>query len=413
MTLAYPVLVRIGLVASLLVSASCSSMLESTYIDASNPSTCLNSAGAYFLPKKLIKVVIKGDKKKGSYGLDLDNELISVPDASEPYCLDYLASPTSRDEIGIIRTPEGLLQRVYTRAEDKSGEIVKRLIDTSFLLAGAGGREFVGEFTGTEEGNFTFDPFDPWDAARINAALRVFGYCVFVEGYTFPSNVSPQSWCERPQVATGGPTKAAYKVEPLPPPSVALRGVLYRPNVAQRLTIMQRTGVSKWSLVMTRQIEVPNRAPVFVAEVNRSLFVDRVTDLEFSNGVLTNISVTKPSELAVMVEIPLRVASAAVALPGLIVKLKINDANNEARLIRANTELIAVRRQHADSLAAYMQKYGGGSSGAASTTLPPPGAETGNRAGEAPVDRAELMQRCMGTGKPEHVCEQQLRDIAR
>jgi hypothetical protein len=407
--------VLVGMTLFAIVS-NCSTMLDTHVLDPAAPMTCTNAAGAYFLPKKLIKVQVTGDIKtagKNGLGLDVGDVPISAPDRSVVYCLDYLASPTSRDEVGIIRNPEGLLQRVYTRAEDKSVDIAKTLVDTSFLLTGAALREGVGITQPSAiVGDYEFDPFEPVEAARINAALRQFGYCVFVEGYSFPFGLSPQSWCEQPRVISVHVARADV-AEPLPAAEMSRRGVLYRPNVTRTLTVLRKanpTGRGPWLLAMTRQIEVPNGAPAFVAEVNRSLFVDRVTDLEFSDGVLTNISVKKPSEIAAFVEIPLAIANAVAALPGLVVKLKINDANNRQRLINAQSELIAVRRQHNDALAALLQKSGGNS---LTGIQEAPGRSGGPSATNDPKAKAIVIDNCLATGRPADVCEQQWLDISR
>ncbi len=284
------------------------------------------------------------------------------------------------------------------------------LIDTAFLSGTAGGRELVGTTDTTPyAGPFTFDPFDPYEAAKINTALRPFGYCVFVDGFSFPYGVSPKTWCEQPRVVSIYVAKAVPLADPLPPVEVSRRGVLYRPNITRTLTVMRKAdpyGRDPWLLMMTKQVEVPNRAPVFVVEANRSFFVDRVTDLEFTDGVLTNVSVKKPSEAAAFVEIPLAVVSAAVALPGTIVKLKINDASNQERLIRAQTELIATRRAHKSDVDALVAKYGPGSV----TGLP---LTPDNRSLADPQTRANAIQNCLSTGKPQDVCERQWADIVR
>ena len=395
--------------------SGCTSILDTTALEVGPVVTCTNSAGAYFLPKKTVTVTIQGDDKSGGelrgFGINVGDLLNSIADRDQGYCLDYLGSLLSRDEVGIIRSPEGLLRRVYTRAEDKTVEIAKTLIDTGFLLAGAAGRDLIGGSTGPVAGPFEFDPFDPYEAAKINSTLRQFGYCVFVEGFSFPYGVSPGSWCEQPRLVSVHVAKAPpLIVEELPPLEISRRGVLYRPNISHTLTVLRkadpRGSSDSWKLTMAKQIEVPNRAPVFVAEVNRSLFVDRITDLEFSDGVLTNISVKKPSEAAAFVEIPLAIVSAVVAVPGLIVKLKINDANNQERLIRAQTELISVRRQHKDAIDGLVASHGAGS--LAGLPLTPD-----NRSLADPQTRANAIQNCLSTGKPLDVCERQWADIVR
>jgi hypothetical protein len=396
----------------------CTTMLESTLLEPNAPGGCLNSAGVYFLPRKLITVKVKGEDRSGGktrgFGLDVGEDFVSIADRSESYCLDYLGLPTSRDEIGIRRTDEGLLSRIYTRAEDKSVEIAKTLIDTGFLLAGARGRAgLITDNAAVELASFQFDPFDPVDAAKINSALRPYGYCVFVEGFSFPPGLSPLDWCERPRDLSIHVFKALGP-EVLPPASeFSRRGVLYRPNITRTLTVMRKAdpyGRDPWLLALMKQIEVPNRAPTLLVEVNRSLFVDRITDIEFSEGVLTNISVKKPSEAAAFVEIPLAVATAVAALPGLVVKLKINDANNRERLIRAQTALIGVRRQHTADLLALNRSLNSGAFQPAPGAIVEPG---GNPSAGPPVaDREATIQNCLTTGRPRSLCEQQWSDIA-
>ena len=382
----------------------CTSMLETTMLDTEAPTACLNGAGAYFLPKKVLTVTVQGlNAKTGKlrgYGMNVTDDWQSVADRAQSYCLDYLGSITSRDEVGIARTEQGLLQRIYTRAEDKSVQIAKMLIDTAFLLGAAGGRQLIGVDDADQTvyaGPFTFDPLDPYEAAKINAALRPYGYCVFVEGFSFPYGVPPASWCEQPRILDMYVSKAPPLADPLPPAAISRRGVLYRPNITRTLTVLRKAapyGRDPWVLLMSKKVEVPNWAPVFAVEVDRSLFVDRITDLEFDNGVLTNVSVKKPSEAAAFVEIPLAVVSAVVALPGTIVKLKINDANNTERLIKAQTELITVRRLHLDSIEALNKKFG-------------PEAFTGiqiSPSGLGPFDI--FMRNCVQRGESREVCQQ-------
>jgi hypothetical protein len=212
--------------------------------------------------------------------------------------------------------------------------------------------------------------------------------------------------------------KAAPLDEPLPPPEISRRGVLYRPNITRTLTVLRKAdpyGRDPWRLVMTKQIEVPNRAPTFVAEVHRSLFVDRITDIEFDNGVLTNISVKKPSELAAAVQVPLAIATAVVALPALVVQLKINDANNQQALIDAQGQLIAARRQYNTDLAALVASQSSRSVPAINTgpAIPPTSPIGGDNRSLTEDQRQTVIQNCLKTGRSQDMCETQLQDIAR
>src|SRR5688500_16458752 len=95
----------------------------------------------------------------------------------QPYCLDYLASPTSIDVITVKRHESGLLEEVTSNAEDRSAFIAVKLIETGELLAKAGLRQAViGDAGVTETADFMFDPFDPRELTEVNQALRRFGF---------------------------------------------------------------------------------------------------------------------------------------------------------------------------------------------------------------------------------------------
>lgn len=378
--------------------AGCMSMLDSSLPEAPGFLGCAKNSGAYYLPKKVLRVQVYKNATRG-FGLQVEDALTSVADRSRLYCLDYLASLTSRDEIGITRSEQGLLRRIYTRADDKTVDIVKDVIDIGLLAAANQGRALVfGTNADVLIGDYTFDPFDPEQAAMINAALRPHGYCVFIQGYTFPSSISPHQWCERPQVGQAV-LKAPALEFIIPPVEASTRGVLYRPNMLHTLYVLRKSdpyGRRPWSIAMKREIEAPNVSPAFAVEVERSLFVNRVTDLEFDDGVLTNISINKPSELAAFVEIPLALARAITALPAQIVILKINDANNRAALIQAQKELLSVQRQYNNDVDALLKVSKG---------LPLPGL-VGDLPPEA-LDAAKqrAIANCLVTGAPRDVCE--------
>src|SRR5260370_11539481 len=131
-------------VAFLMALSGCTSILETTTPATEATVECLNAAGAYFLPKKVLTVTVRGKDTTGGklrgYGIDIVDDWSSVPDRDQRYCLDYLGSITSPDEVGIVRTDQGLLKRIYTRAGDRSVAITKLQIHTSSLPAQAGAR---------------------------------------------------------------------------------------------------------------------------------------------------------------------------------------------------------------------------------------------------------------------------------
>jgi hypothetical protein len=402
----------LALAAAIGLCAGCSTMLDSNAADLQATIGCTKNSGAYYLPKKLVKIEIRKGLKRG-YDFKVYDDLASVPDRRQIYCLDYLSSPTSHDEIAIARSTDGLLSRIYTRADDKSKEILTTLVDAATLAASAQrARDLIADTNQNPVlASYEFDPFDPEQSVIVNAGLRRFGYCIFVEGYTFPRDVPPLSWCESPgRVAAYLPTVVADR---LPPTDVSHGGVLYRPNMTHPLHVVHKLnpyGRDAWKLALTRQIEVPNGSPAFVVQAKRSLFVDRITDLEFIDGVLTNISIKKPSEMAVFVDVPLYLARAVVGIPTKALKIRINDETNRLRLIAAQNDLIVAQRLYNDelkNLAAQAGPAGGLPAGVADTPV------TGDPRSVSPATAAAVQQRaidnCLLTGETPENCRNAVR----
>jgi hypothetical protein len=81
---------------------------------------------------------------------------------------------------------------------------------------------------------------------------------------------------------------------------------------------------------------VPNKhSPILSCDINRAAFVTKTTTLTFADGVLTGSVIAKPSEVAGFMSIPLDVATAIVAVPGSIVKFRIDKTTQEKALVDA------------------------------------------------------------------------------
>ena len=340
---------------------ACGNILDSSALYADHSQACRVSTGAYYLPKRLLTVTVTSDDNK-SYDIALDDKYTAVPDVNFLFCLDYLSSSFAEDYVGIDRTPSGLLRRVFTKAIDKSDEIAIKVIDAlgtgAAAVDAARSRNFPKQGDKWVVSQFTFDPFDFESLDRINSALARVGFCVFLDPHNDPfvppwsgANClgrfkSKPSWepAIYPTVAQrrGGSLKDAnFAAEPVR--LEARDGILYRPNLTHGFVILRRqdpTSGEPWELYKKSRIEIPNAAPIFSVKVERSLFVERQTDLQFSEGVLMDVAIKKDSELAAFAEIPLVAAQVVVNVPTQVLKIRLNTANNEAAVIAANTKLL-------------------------------------------------------------------------
>lgn len=343
------------------LSACSQSMLETgSVLDtggvaaASPPGACHVNAGAYYLPKRLINVTISGSS--ANYSLSLTTQGL-VTDTSDTYCLDFLLSAFSNDRVGIQRSENGLLGRIYTYAEDKSKPIANAVIQAAgdlIAASKAGGladldRSAQAQLDGKNNifATLDYDPFDRRDAEAVNRALKPFGYCIYLDDRDDPyvESWSPQL-CRQPSAG-----RVAYpdRKERADARKLMQRGVLYRPELSHRIKILRKNDPDNprepWHLAGTEYVSMPNRAPIFALGVNRAMFVTAETDVLFDNGLLKNVTVVKPSELNAAVDIPLYAAQVALSIPAATLSIFQNEAANRKELWQTNAELIQTLRK--------------------------------------------------------------------
>jgi hypothetical protein len=97
-------------------------------------------------------------------------------------------------------------------------------------------------------------------------------------------------------------------------------------------------------MAATEYVTMPNKAPLFALGVNRALFVNAKTDVTFDRGLITNISVVRPSELNALVDIPVYAAQVALSIPATTLAIFENQANNREKLWQTHAELIKTLR---------------------------------------------------------------------
>ena len=391
-------MVRVTVVSAVFLAAmtACTTVFETGNLNETEGVACRSSAGAYYMPRVLVRIALKRATEPGR-GFQLDKETPKFPTVADrrhqPYCLDYLASPTSKDVIAVERGTNGLLQKVYSNVKDRSTQIALTLIQTGALFAKAGLRSGVLGAGPQETVDFTFDPFDPQELSEINRAMRRFGFCAYIENHSFEDGaINPQAWCSDPnQERYVNQYNMMLATTPIRPEAMST-GILYRPNATHKLVIRRKsdpTGREPWALFMTKHMEWPNVSPIFSIGVYRALFTTRLTELKFENGVLTNVSIDKGSELESFSQIPLAVATAIVQLPTEIIQLRINDTKDQTSLASAEMALITTL--------ADLNK----------TTMNNPGAVAtmGLPVGQIPDRLKQLFEHCVQLGGTSEFCK--------
>ena len=197
-----------------------------------------------------------------------------------------------------------------------------------------------------------FDPFDPVESARVNQALKDFGFCMLLGQLTFnTAQATIDSYCDGPQ-----PTFARAPVPKLEyvHKNPEVKGIFYRPRVPHNYYLFVKKNPLKrhgrfataggWELQKTTPVEMENISPVLSVGIERAAFTERQTVLAFDEGELKNVCIFKKSEFVEAVQIPLQVAQSVVALPANIVQVKIWDSNSDAALIQAQNKVLRAQQ---------------------------------------------------------------------
>jgi hypothetical protein len=385
-----------AMLASTLILAGCALTDSTLLTDREKEGGCIGGAGVYYLPRSVFSIEVKLDEL-GQPAIDVKR--FAEADRTRAYCLDFLLSASAEETIIVEKTEKGLLSKVSSRSDDKSGAIAKNLIDAVFEAAklGSGGgarslRPGPARHAVIPPFKAEYDPLNPGQAAMVNAELRTRGLCLVLWDAALGNANSVHEYCDNPlrnttrEKAMAG---AVFHEEATPLPRQT-RGLVYRPRLPYNYFLFERRG-HQWALRKTVTVLIENRSPVVALGVDRAMFAKRETTIEFHDGALHEIKIDKGSELAGAVEIPLQIANGVAALPGNIVKLQIDNTNKRANLIAAQQRLLEAQRAYDADLA----RARGGATSALPGTLPsvaagvpPPIPDADVRRGRAPTPGA-------------------------
>jgi hypothetical protein len=312
---------------ALLVGLAGCAMIESypTYI--TNNSAPTQTGGSYFLAKHHLTVTVTGPPT--AVAVDIKQ----APDRRQLIDTGLKLSPLSDDDVEVDFNANGLLSKITSTANDRTGDIIEALTKAVYspLLrdAPATGSSvlFVGEF----------DPFDIHQATEFNSLLmQRFHSCIEVEW-------TPGLWspgCGQLSLNSYLPVKAA-DTSPVTEMTVPLPGIYYRRPMLHRVHIV----VAGVTVSLSSQL-FANASPVLRLDIDRTLFVQRQTTIQFADGAPTMVHVVKPSEGLAVAGLPLRIATAAIDAPieGLTKRQQLLDAetnylNSQSNNIDAQTKL--------------------------------------------------------------------------
>jgi hypothetical protein len=298
-----------------------------------------------------------------------------VPENRFTFCLDHLVNGFADDAIRVLKTnsktettaneptASPFLSLVASHATDQSVEIIRKLILTAFRIISLNpdfknSRATVGADAGGQEilRDLTFDPFNQNEVAEINKSLVPLGFCIVFEDFSFDTSQRDVGrYCNDPiSVASKFPSKRASIVKSqrylIPKPT---SGIFYRPRTDHAVSVYTKSdpgAAEPWRILDRKWMPFENDSPILSVGVGRAMFATRRTGLIFDEGMLKNVCVSKGSEVAGFVTIPLDIVYGVIALPGQTIRGTINRFETRRQLIAAQEQLVEAQEAYIDYL---------------------------------------------------------------
>lgn len=378
------------LLASFLVLTSCNA-ITSRKIGPQMSTLTGASTGIYYLPKALVKIqlmytdsiVFCALKKNGgaiqenaqvplallrTYSL-VYGDTQTIPDRSAGYVIDYDESIWSSDKLVIDITSDGLLDKINFKAKDQTGEIilkvVEAVIETAKAVISFGPAATPEAKTAASEEEkkclkfrykalspvtaleSIFDPQDSDDEERINGDItQIIAAARVAKTYRdLPLKV------ERPRKSLQVDIISSLVSDKNTPPTVSAEerqsvsssckeGICYRPAEPFHFVIKED---DREIHRQTRLLPVQNR--IAHIDISRAALVEKITVIDFENGMLKQVDIQKPSEALAIASLPVEILKAIVAIPAELIQLKIDTTDRDQKLIDAQKNLIESQRQ--------------------------------------------------------------------
>jgi hypothetical protein len=327
--------------------------------------------GAYYLPRTVLNITVAvSTPTSGSpqTSFTITKSVEADPTAKLFYMFE--PSATSDDTFDVVTGESGLLSSVSSNTYDRSGDIAVKVAQLIFTTATAGAplpasSAMVLSVPATPLANTPFgasyDPFDTEEATKVRNKLLT----IAKMGSTSPPSPAIQDYC----ILVGGEVRAytpeqacvenhapnPHRTFPVVEYDARYPGIYYRRPAPMPIRIFTRnctkqdpslkcTVKDDWSRLWMGNDMLFDKSDIYQVRIDRTAFIQRQTKIAFTNGTLTEISLTKPSEALAAASYPVTIAKlvASIPLAGLQQDTSVTKAQGD--LIAAQTNLINLQR---------------------------------------------------------------------
>lgn len=249
------------------------------------------------------------------------NKVQYVPDPRFQYSVNINHDALFDDDISVSVDTNDLLKSVNSTTTDQTPQIIEKIAEAPVQVLTAGRAPALISKTKKQfDIEYSLDPTSQQQVRTLNNLLGTLSPRI---QFTANPVISPSQHRKR-----------------LPRCSI---NICFR--TAMPYTLELRT-LGQSSVVLARTIVVlPNKNAVAQIPVTRAPFVKKTVQLQFTNGMLTSVNVSNPSEVKAFVEIPITVAKSIVSIPSAMFQFKTTQITADNNLLSAQKQNLALQQQ--------------------------------------------------------------------
>jgi hypothetical protein len=266
--------------------------------------------------------------------LALDTTVQTVPDTDAAFAIEYKASAFASDDLKFIIGASGLLEGINLTAEDRIANILTQFTDAPKLIlsgqqaAATATLSSVVETTSeglavtTETKEYTNTFYILTKELRNKAASR--SWSINVDG-TSEIKTTVDASFSLTFTAPGSQGSPFANM-----PGTGIDGLLTRPLQTVMMNIFKDPGATIPDVQY--QLVIPDESRIVAVPVKRSSFVKKTYGFKLTNGIFTENTINKPSEIEGFASIPVAVAKALVSIPAQLLQFKVENIKRQSAL---------------------------------------------------------------------------------
>jgi hypothetical protein len=117
------------------------------------------------------------------------------------------------------------------------------------------------------------------------------------------------------------------------------RGICYRPALPFKLRLLVG------DLYIERVVYLPDYSKIVTFDINRPAFVQKIQNLTFTNGILSQVHLKKDSELLAALGIPADLVKTVAGLPLDLIKFRTTNLQEEKNYLQAQIDQIKTQQE--------------------------------------------------------------------